>query len=210
MIAIADYGIGNLGSIRNIIQHVGGEAEISRDAGFLREANALVIPGVGSFDACMRALRGSGLLPAIEQRALGARVPVLGVCVGMQMMAQGSEEGEEPGLGWFAARCRRFDDSAQKVPHMGWSAVSAREDSQLFAAEGEDRRFYFVHSYHVLCEHEEDVEALAHYGAPFVASIARGNLYGVQFHPEKSHQHGMQLFRNFLRIAQAGPERSGA
>jgi imidazole glycerol-phosphate synthase subunit HisH len=210
MIAIADYGIGNLGSILNMIRHVGGEAEISRDPGFLREAQGLVIPGVGSFDACMLALRRSGLLPVVEERALEARIPVLGVCVGMQMMARGSEEGTEAGLGWFAARCRRFDNRALKVPHMGWSAVSAREGSPLFAEPGEDRRFYFVHSYHVVCDHEEDVEALAHYGAPFVAAIGRDNLYGVQFHPEKSHQHGMQLFRNFLSIVSRDPVRSTA
>lgn len=205
MIAIVDYGIGNLGSIQNIIRHVGGKAEITRDASVLAEATGLVIPGVGSFDACMRALRGSGLLPAIEERALRSRVPVLGVCVGMQMMAGGSEEGSEPGLGWFRATCRRFPaDGSVKVPHMGWSTVSARVGSVLFAQPGHDRRFYFVHSYHVVCEEAEDVEALAHYGLPFVAAIARGNVMGVQFHPEKSHQHGMQLFRNFLQIVAAG------
>src|SRR5262249_52969493 len=155
----------------------------------------VIIPGVGSFDACVTALRRSQLLPAVERQAFESRVPVLGICVGMQMMAASSEEGSEPGLGWFDARVQRLAGAGGlKVPHMGWGAVSAREGSALFGPAYPHRRFYFVHSYHMVCAQETDVEALARYGTPFTAAIARDNLYGVQFHPEKSHQHGMRVF----------------
>jgi glutamine amidotransferase len=200
MIAIVDYGIGNLASIENIIRHIGGEAKVTCEKEVILSADGVLLPGVGSFDACVTGLRRSGLLPAIEQQAFVSRVPILGICVGMQMMAYSSEEGNEPGLGWFDARVQRLNPGGGlKVPHMGWGSVSAREDSVLFS-EDPNKRFYFVHSYHVVCKQDSDVEALACYGAPFTAAIAKDNLYGVQFHPEKSHQHGMRLFENYLGI----------
>jgi len=211
MIAIVDYGIGNLASIRNIIQHVGGEADVTGDKEIIEAASGVVIPGVGSFDACVTALRRSGLLSVIERQAFVSQVPILGICVGMQMMAISSEEGNEPGLGWFDARVQRLTPGGSlKVPHMGWGAISAREDSILLGSADPNQRFYFAHSYHMVCGQESDIDALARYGDPFTAAIAKDNLFGVQFHPEKSHQHGMRLFENYLRIIavhQAGTAR---
>ena len=205
MIAITDYGIGNLGSIRNIIKHVGGTAEITRDENLIRQARGVIIPGVGSFDACVTALRRSGLLKPVES-ALGQGVPVLGICVGMQMMARGSEEGREPGLGWIGADVKKFSTApGLKIPHMGWSPVHARPGSQLFGNADADARFYFVHSFYVACDNPYDVAASADYGLQFAAAVERGNLFGVQFHPEKSHRFGMNLFKSFLEIAGEPP-----
>jgi imidazole glycerol-phosphate synthase subunit HisH len=207
VIAIVDYGIGNLSSVLNMIRHVGGEAVVTCDASTIVAASGLIIPGVGSFDACLKALRNSKLLPVIEQRVFEVKTPVLGICVGMQMMARSSDEGQERGLGWFQAHVRRFDPSGGLIiPHMGWRTISTRVGSKIFERLDSPPRFYFVHSYHVTCDDEADIEALAYYGAPFVAAIAKDNLYGVQFHPEKSHRHGMRLFQSFLRILSINDE----
>jgi glutamine amidotransferase len=206
MIAIVDYGIGNLGSIHNIIKHVGGAAEITRDERVVQEARGVIIPGVGAFDSCVTALRRSGLLKPIEN-ALAQGVPVLGICVGMQMMGRGSEEGREPGLGWIGADVQRFSAAAGlKIPHMGWSPVNTRPDSRLFGNVDPDPRFYFVHSFYVACDDPNDVAASAQYGVQFAAAVERGNLFGVQFHPEKSHRFGMSLFKSFLKVAGEPPK----
>jgi glutamine amidotransferase len=206
MIAIADYGIGNLASIHNIIKHVGGTSKITRDQDLIQQACGVIIPGVGSFDACVTALRRSGLLNPIEN-ALRKGVPVLGICVGMQMMARGSQEGREPGLGWINGVVQKFPAApGLKIPHMGWSPVHARPDSRLFDGADSDPRFYFVHSYYVACDDPKDLAASAQYGVQFAAALERSNLFGVQFHPEKSHRFGMNLFKSFLKIAGEPPK----
>lgn len=204
MIAILDYGIGNLASIANIIRHIGGDAAATRDPDVLRAAPGLILPGIGSFDACMLALRRSGLLPVLEQRVRGDKIPLLGICVGMQMLGHGSAEGRETGLGWIDAMAHQFTPTpGLRVPHMGWNYVTARADSRLFAGIDATPRFYFAHSYHVVCADAADVAATADYGGVFTAALTRGNIYAAQFHPEKSHTFGMALFRNFLAVAGA-------
>jgi imidazole glycerol-phosphate synthase subunit HisH len=200
VIAVVDYGIGNLGSIANMVKHVGGTAQLTGDAGVLREARAIVVPGVGSFDACMIALRRSGLVDTIETRVFEEALPVMGICVGMQMMARGSEEGQQSGLGWIAADVRYLPAGpGVKVPHVGWSALNPRPGNPLFVGADPDQRFYFVHSFHMVCDDPADIAGIGFHGGPFTAAVTRGNLFGVQFHPEKSHRFGMKVFENFLR-----------
>jgi len=202
MIVIVDYRMGNLGSIANILRKVGAEAVLSRDADVIETATKLILPGVGAFDEGMRNIGALGLREALDRRAVRDRVPTLGICLGMQLMARRSEEGDSAGLGWLAADVKRFrfgtGHSQLKVPHMGWNTVKPEKQSLLFDRFVESPRFYFVHSYHVACDDAGDVLATASYGGEFTAAFQRGNLLGVQFHPEKSHKFGITLFRNFV------------
>ncbi len=201
MICIVDYGIGNLGSIANMLKRVGAAATISSDEAVIRAADRLILPGVGAFDAGMRNLTDRGLIPVLEERALGAGVPILGLCLGAQLLTERSAEGSLPGLGWIPGETVSFDldpgDANLKVPHMGWSTVRATRPHPLFADLNEDARFYFVHSYHLSCRDPVHVLGLARHGYDFAAAIGAGNICGVQFHPEKSHRFGMQLLKNF-------------
>lgn len=203
MIAIVDYGSGNTGSILNMVRKVGGEARITSCEEDIRSANGIILPGVGAFDAVARNLEASGLQPLLAECALRLHVPFLGICVGMQLLFDKSEEGRMAGLGWIPGRVKRFDfdgvaDSARlRVPHMGWNIVRPQADSALFHALETNARFYFVHSYHAECASEYQL-ASTDYGYPFSCAVQRDNIYGVQFHPEKSHKFGMQLFQNFI------------
>jgi glutamine amidotransferase len=199
MITIVDYGMGNLGSIRNMLKKIGVPAQISADEAVIREASKLILPGVGAFDAGMERLAATGLRAALDERVRDARVPTLGICLGMQLMTRGSEEGTLPGLGWVNAEVLRFDGAATgtKVPHMGWNLVTPVRRGALVEDLPPQSRFYFVHSYHVRCGHAEDVLLTTHHGCTFHSAFQRGNVWGVQFHPEKSHRFGMQLLRNF-------------
>jgi imidazole glycerol-phosphate synthase subunit HisH len=201
MIAIVDYDIGNLAAVANMLHRVGAASEITADPERIAHAERIVLPGNGAFDACMRNLRASGLIPLLERRVLGDAVPLLGICVGAQMLGQGSEEGSEPGLGWLPMRTCRFPAlPGLRVPHMGWNEVRAARpsDARLSGLES-DARFYFVHSYHLASDNEADVLLWANYGIDFAAAVARDNIMGVQFHPEKSHRFGKQLLGNFAR-----------
>ncbi len=200
MITIVDYGMGNLGSIQNMLRKIGVGTRITADPAEIRIAEKLIIPGVGAFDAGMRNLREIGLLEALTECATGRRIPVLGICLGMQLMTRSSEEGNAPGLGWINADTKRFDLSAfgsLKVPHMGWRSVEVVRGSPLLDDLRDEWRFYFVHSYHVQCVDRQDVLLRARYGIDFDAAIQHENLLGVQFHPEKSHKFGLQLLKNF-------------
>ena len=202
MITIVNYGVGNLGSIQNMLKKVGHPSRISCDADEIASADKLILPGVGAYDAGMRQLNNSGLVPAILHAAQVRRVPLLGICLGMQLLARGSEEGQLPGLGLIDADVRRFrfaPESGLKVPHMGWNVVRKAKVSPLLDENEEEVRFYFVHSYFVQCAHREDVLLTATYGHDFDAAFARDNILGVQFHPEKSHKFGMGLLRNFAQ-----------
>lgn len=202
MIAIIDYDIGNLGAVANMLNRLGAACEITADAACIAQAERIVLPGNGAFDACMRNLRASGLVPLLERKVLEERVPLLGICVGAQMLGRGSEEGVEPGLGWMDLRVRRFPDlPGLRVPHMGWNEVKAAPDHPLAAGMGADTRFYFVHSYYIEPARPEDVILQAEYGIAFAAGVARGNIAGVQFHPEKSHRFGKRLLANFAEVA---------
>lgn len=202
MIVIVDYHMGNLGSIANILRKVGAEAVISSDHAVIARASKLVLPGVGAFDEGMKNIEQLDLRDILTRRVLQERVPTLGICLGMQLMARRSEEGAKPGLGWVAADVKRFSfasGAAQlKVPHMGWNMVKTVKQSTLFAGFSGEPRFYFVHSYHASCDNDADVLATARYGYEFTAALQLDNLAGVQFHPEKSHKFGMTLFRNFV------------
>jgi glutamine amidotransferase len=200
-VLIANYGMGNVGSIANMIRKSGGEAIISDDPNAIATASKLVLPGVGAFDKGMEALGKSGLLSAIRE-AVSNGVPVLGICLGMQLMLDSSEEGEQPGLGFVPGQVKKFPvgDALHRVPHMGWAHIALKQKSPLFSDNEIEQRFYFVHSYYVTCRDDKDVVATTSHGLEFVSAFNRGNLYGVQFHPEKSHRYGMELFQRFLAI----------
>ena len=201
MIVIVDYGVGNLGSIKNMFKKVGFKAEPSSDPAVLRDAEKLILPGVGAFDAGMSKLRERGLIDLLNELVLEKKVPVLGHCLGLQLMTKKSEEGHEPGLGWIDAESVRFKFDAEranlKIPHMGWNVLDIRRPHALVEDLGPDARFYFVHSYHIVCANDADVVAYTDYGYNFAYVIARDNIVGAQFHPEKSHKFGMRLLKNF-------------
>jgi imidazole glycerol-phosphate synthase subunit HisH len=202
-LCIIDYGLGNLGSIANMLKRLNAPNRITSSPDEIREATKLILPGVGAFDVGMGNLHSRGLVPVIEEQVIMRRVPILGICLGMQLMTKGSEEGILPGLGWIDAWTKRFDFSGQEerlpIPHMAWSDVSIGRRCALTENLPPEPRYYFVHSYYVECTDPADVLFVAHYGRPFVAAFAHGNIVGVQFHPEKSHRFGMALLGNFVR-----------
>jgi glutamine amidotransferase len=203
MIVIVDYGMGNLASIQNMVKKVGGTARISSDVNEIQSASKLILPGVGAFDTGMTNLKERGLIPTLETKAKGG-TPVLGICLGMQLLSRRSEEGVLPGLGWIDAETIRFRFSAEqaslRIPHMGWNTVRSTTNAGLFDNLGSEPRFYFVHSYHVVCRDPADVLSTTEYGLLFTSALQNGNIMGVQFHPEKSHKFGMALFKNFLAL----------
>ncbi len=213
MVHIVDYGACNVGSIRNMLKKVGVETTVARSSDELRDAKSIVLPGVGAFDAGMERLEQSRMIDVLNEKAFEERVPILGICLGMQILTGESEEGERPGLGWIDARTVRFDFSAieerPRIPHMGWNTIRATREDELLAGFDTPPRFYFVHSYHVVCERPDDVIATCDYGFEFTSVVRRGNILGTQFHPEKSHRFGMKVLENFSRIpvtAQANAE----
>lgn len=202
MIAIVDYDMGNVASVLNMLKRIGaGDAVLTRDPGQLREASRVILPGVGAFDQGMKNLAAFGLLDALNDAALTRRVPVLGICLGMQLLSSSSEEGRLTGLGWLDSQTVRFESGAEslKIPHMGWSSVNVRRISPIID-QGSETRYYFVHAYHVMCKDADDVVATASYGIDFPAIVNRDNIFGVQFHPEKSHRFGMELLKRFVEL----------
>jgi len=201
MIAIVDYGIGNLNSIRNMLLKIGAKCAITSSPDEIVNARKLIMPGIGAFDAGMSRLTASGLIPILNEQVLARRTPVLGICLGMQLMTRGSEEGALPGLGWVDATTRRFDRAADptlKIPHMGWNVARPAKESPLLQQCPEEPRFYFTHSYYVSCQNPQDRLLNVRHGATtFDAGFEHGNLMGVQFHPEKSHRFGMWFLKNF-------------
>lgn len=199
---VVDSGVGNIGSILNMVKKAGGKAIASSDPDVVAGAERLVLPGVGAFDAGMRRLRELRLIDVLNQKALEDRTPILGLCLGVQLFTLESEEGSLPGLGWFNARTVAFrlppDRRDLKVPHMGWNYLKLQRGHALLGSSDEPQRYYFVHSYHIRAEDVRDVVATSEYGYEFPAVIARDNVFGVQFHPEKSHSFGLALFRRFL------------
>ncbi|OGC08494.1 imidazole glycerol phosphate synthase, glutamine amidotransferase subunit [candidate division WOR-1 bacterium RIFOXYA2_FULL_36_21] len=204
MIVIIDYGMGNLGSILNMLKKIGVEAQISSDLSVIAKASKFIFPGVGSFDNGMRKIKQLGLIEILEEKVLKEKSPILGICLGMQLFTKKSEEGELPGLGWIDAETVRFNlkdhDQNLKIPHMGWNQIVPQKKSLLFSEMFSDPKFYFVHSYHLICNDISAELTKTFYGYDFVSSVQKENIYGVQFHPEKSHKFGMKLLRNFVEL----------
>jgi glutamine amidotransferase len=203
MLTIVDYGVGNLASIRNMLKKIGVDAMISSKKEDIMAADKLILPGVGAFDTCAEKLKESGLLATLEEKVIHQKTPVLGVCVGMQLLTEGSEEGNLPGLGWIKGRIVKFKQeklpASLKIPHMGWREVKVNKTSRLFKEMFDDPRFYFVHSYHPELTNNSDALVSADYGYTFTAGMEHENVMGVQFHPEKSHKFGMKLLENFVK-----------
>jgi imidazole glycerol-phosphate synthase subunit HisH len=201
-VTIIDCGIGNIKSVQRMFEAADGSAEIAGDPAALGSARRIALPGVGAFDAGMSALR-QGWIEPLNEMVLEKRVPVIGICLGMQLLCRRSEEGVLPGLGWIDADVVRIDtggDTTLKVPHMGWSLVTPARENPLIPTDEGEQRFYHVHKYRAVCDRQEDVLATAQYGTTFTTAVQRDNIYGVQFHPEKSHRFGMALMRRFLSI----------
>jgi glutamine amidotransferase len=204
MIVVVDYGVGNLGSIVNMFKKVGVKAAASSDKEVIAQANKLILPGIGAFDAGMQKLNERGLVPLLTQLVMEKKVPVLGLCLGLQLMTKGSAEGQLAGLGWFDAETVRFkfegDQPNLKVPHMGWNTIEIRNPHPLLANLDLESRFYFVHSFYVRCHEASSVLAETDYGGPFHSIVGKDNIVGAQFHPEKSHKFGMHLLKNFAEL----------
>lgn len=199
MISILNYGMGNLASIQNMFKKVGASSKAISTAGEVDDAEALVIPGVGKFDNAMRRIASMGLRNPLDKAALSRKIPILGICLGMQLMTRGSEEGKLSGLGWIRADCHLIDGASHRlrVPHMGWNLVTIQKPSPFFDDDLAEHRFYFVHSYAACCDDPADVLTTTQYAGAFVSGFAVGNLLGVQFHPEKSHKFGARFLRRF-------------
>ncbi|WP_035588025.1 imidazole glycerol phosphate synthase subunit HisH [Hippea jasoniae] len=201
MITIINCGMGNVGSVANMIKKVGGKSIITSNRDEVKHAKKLILPGVGAFDNAVKNLKDLGLWDLIKEKVLLEKVPIMGICLGMQLLTKGSEEGELKGFGFIDAYTKKFkfEDNKLKVPHMGWNTVKITKKSKLFEnMENQESRFYFVHSYYVDCYNKNDILTITNYGIDFVSSFENDNIIGVQFHPEKSHRFGMQLLKNFV------------
>jgi len=203
LISIIDYGLGNIKAFANLYKRQNIDVRLVSNKRDLIGSTKVILPGVGSFDHAMNLLNGSGMRDELDRMVLDSGVPVIGICVGMQMLANGSDEGKEPGLGWIPGRVKQFSHEQisfkPHIPHMGWNSVSPTKSDPLFDSMT-DPRFYFLHSYYYEAEHKEHVLAETDYGITFASAVRKGNIIGVQFHPEKSHENGVKLLSNFARI----------
>ena len=201
---IIDYGIGNLASIKNMLKKIGVDSIITSNKEEIANAEKLILPGVGSFDYGMEALNSLGITEILQKKALENKTPILGICLGAQLMGNSSEEGKLPGLGLINMVVKKFDatqlPASYKIPHYGWNHIKIRKDSELFSGFDDDARFYFIHSYHFVQDNAEDILASTNYGYEFVSAFQRDNIMGVQFHPEKSHKYGLRLLENFTKM----------
>ncbi|GIU70032.1 MAG: imidazole glycerol phosphate synthase subunit HisH 2 [Candidatus Woesearchaeota archaeon] len=204
MIIIIDYGCGNLGSIQNMIKKIGGVSKITSNLKEIDNAEKLILPGVGAFDTGIKNLHDRGIWDILNKKALSDKTPILGICLGMQLMTKSSEEGILKGLAWIDAETKKFNfeyiPEKRKIPNMGWNYIKLKKDSILFNNMYENPKFYFVHSYYVKCNISQDVLATAEYGFEYDCAFQNENIFGVQFHPEKSHKYGMRLLENFVAL----------
>jgi len=203
MIAIINYGLGNLNSISNMIKKIGSVANVISSPEHLDDASKIILPGVGAFDAGMTGLKNGGWIEPLNHSVFKQKTPILGICLGMQLMCNYSEEGNIPGLSWIDASVKKFvfDDtnSSLKIPHMGWNTIKIKKANSLLKIDNE-QRFYFVHSYYVECNNWNDIISVSNHGFDFTAAFGKDNIYGVQFHPEKSHRYGMAVLKNFIEL----------
>jgi glutamine amidotransferase len=204
MIAIINYGSGNVGAIANIYKQLKIPHIVTGDLRELATAERYILPGVGAFDATMRYLNKAGMVDLLNEQVLEKKKKVMGICVGMQILADSSDEGQLPGLGWIPGRVRSIDPvtltSNPKLPHMGWNSITPRAHAKLFDGVDSEQGFYFLHSYHFDAAEPEHVAATVEYGTELTCAVARENVFGMQFHPEKSHANGVRVFRNFAEI----------
>ena len=203
MIAIINYGLGNLSSIQNMCKRLGIDAVITNDEEILNKASKLILPGVGHFKRGMENLHSSGLKTLLDKMVLEDKKPILGICLGAQLMTKHSEEGDVDGLGWVDAVTVKFDENKinnHKIPHMGWTDIMTVDENPLWKNLPDEPRFYFVHTYHFLFQEQDEISAMADYSYPFACAFHKKNIYGTQFHPEKSHKFGMKVLENFSKL----------
>jgi glutamine amidotransferase len=204
MISIVDYGSGNLEAFKNIYKRLNIKCDVAKTPNDILKAEKLVLPGVGSFDETMKILRDSGMIEALNEQVLEKKIPVIGICVGMQILSKKSEEGDLDGLGWIDAEVKRFDVSTlnQKphLPHMGWNTFQKEKESPILGELDYEKGFYFLHTYYFSCNNQDDILTSTIYGQKYTSAINHKNIFGVQFHPEKSHSNGVQLLKNFANL----------
>lgn len=202
-ILILDYHMGNHLSVKKRLDTMCIEAEISSTFDSIAKADKIILPGVGHFGKAMENLKKLNLLDNLNEAVLIHKKPILGICLGMQLMAKYSEEGDTEGLGWFDAEVKRMsplNKTNHKIPHIGWNSIKAAKENPLLAGLDESSRYYFVHAYHLVAANREDILATTLYESPFTSAIHREKMYGVQFHPEKSHDQGLQMIENFIKL----------
>lgn len=203
MIVVVDYGMGNLGSVQRSLKKIKAESIISSDPMEIEKAKKIILPGVGNFANAMNKINDTGLLGVLNKKVLEQNIPVLGICLGMQLFATFSEEGNAKGLGWIEAEVRRFnvdDPRKWKIPHMSMNSLIFKKKNEIMKNVSEEDFFYFVHSYHMICKNSKDILSSSSYCYEFISSINKGNIYGTQFHPEKSHDAGLKILENFSKL----------
>jgi imidazole glycerol-phosphate synthase subunit HisH len=201
-IIIIDYNMGNIRSVLNKIHRAGHEAIVTNEIDLIKMADKFILPGVGHYYKGIMNLKEMNLIDILNKKVLQEKTPILGICLGMQLFTLSSEEGDAEGLGWLDAKTVKFalSDIRHKVPQMGWNSIEKKKESPLLEALPYDAQFYFVHGYHVICNNQEDVLATTHYGYEFVSAVQKENIFGTQFHPEKSHEWGEKMLNNFLNL----------
>ncbi|MEI7614837.1 MAG: imidazole glycerol phosphate synthase subunit HisH [Betaproteobacteria bacterium] len=204
MITIIDYGLGNINAFVNVYERLNIKTKVAHTAADILDAKKIILPGVGAFDYAMSQLNASGMREELEKQVLINKIPVVGICVGMQMLAKSSDEGKLPGLGWIEGEVKLFDAHLipykTRLPHMGWNSINPVNSSKLLLGFNVQSRFYFLHSYYFACYNEMNVLSTTEYGITYASAVAKENIYGIQFHPEKSHANGIELLHNFAKL----------
>jgi len=204
MITIIDYGLGNIRAFVNVYERLNIKTKVAHKAEDLKDATKIILPGVGAFDYAMSQLNASGMRNELEKQVLQNKIPVVGICVGMQMLAKSSNEGKLPGLGWIDGEVKLFDENLipykTRLPHMGWNTMTPVKENNLLEGFNGESRFYFLHSYYFVCNNQEDVITTTDYGITYASAVNNDKIYGIQFHPEKSHSNGIKLLNNFAKL----------
>jgi imidazole glycerol-phosphate synthase subunit HisH len=204
MITIIDYGLGNIRAFVNVYERLNIKTKVAHNADEIRGATKIILPGVGAFDYAMKQLNASGMRDELDNKVLAEKIPVIGICVGMQILANSSEEGILPGLGWIDGEVKLFDTAKiphkTRLPHMGWNNINPVNGNDLLNGLDAQSRFYFLHSYYFVCHKEKEIISTTEYGISYASAINRENIFGIQFHPEKSHSNGIQLLHNFAKL----------